>query len=258
MPGIAVMKLRVIIDLDGWSAFLNMGMDEALLNLRMQEEIPDTLRLYVFDPSAVTIGYFQKIEESVDMDYASFHRIDVTRRISGGGSVYHDRNGEITYSIVTPARGVFSDVRESYEVICKGLIEALKLFGVEASFMPVNDIVVNGRKISGSAQARRRGYLLQHGTLMYATDLDTVSKVLKAPPVKLVSKGVKSIRERVITLQEALSRRVSKEEVAEALLKGFSKALNAEIYIDEYSEKELKLAEELSLKYKSREWVFKR
>jgi len=252
------MRLRVILDLDGNTAYWNMGMDEALLTLRIQDRIPDTLRLYVFKPSAVTIGYFQKIEESVDIEYALSRGIDVTRRISGGGSVYHDSNGEVTYSIVLPATGVFSDVRESYEVICRGLIEALKLMGVNAVFAPVNDILVNGRKISGSAQARRMKTLLQHGTLMYGTDLDTAARVLRAPQVKLAAKGVSSIRERVITLREALSRDVSKEEVADAMLKGFSKALNAETYIDEYREEELKLASELSLKYRSREWVFKR
>jgi len=252
------MRFRVILDLDGNTAYWNMGMDEALLTLRIQDRIPNTLRLYVFKPSAVTIGYFQKIEESVDVEYALSRGIDVTRRISGGGSVYHDSNGEVTYSMVLPATGVFSDVRESYEVICRGLIEALKLMGVNAVFAPVNDILVNGRKISGSAQARRMKTLLQHGTLMYGTDLDTAARVLRAPQAKLVAKGVSSIRERVITLREALSRDVSKEEVAEAMLKGFSKALNAETYIDEYREEELKLASELSLKYRSREWVFKR
>lgn len=256
--GLQALKLRVIVDTEGSSAYWNMGMDEAVLNLRVEGRVPDTLRLYVFKPSAATIGYFQKISESVDVDYATSHGIDVTRRISGGGSVYHDSNGEVTYSVVLPATGVLSDVAESYRIICGGIVEAIRILGGEASFMPVNDVVVKGRKISGSAQARRKGFLLQHGTLMYATDLDEAARVLRAPRVKLEAKGVSSIRERVITLREALSRDVGREEVVEALLKGFTRALNAEVYLDEYSEDELKLAEELSAKYKSREWIYKR
>lgn len=252
------MRLRVVMDLEGAPVSWSMGMDEAMLELRLQDRIPDTLRLYVIKPSAVTIGYFQKVEESVDLGYASSRGIDVTRRISGGGSVYHDASGEVTYGIVLPARGVFSDVRESYEAICRGLVESLRILGVDAAFAPVNDIVVNGRKISGSAQARRKGFLLQHGTMMYATDLDEASRVLRAPQAKLQAKGVRSIRERVVTLREVLQRDIDKRDVAEAMVKGFAKALGAEVFLDEYREDELKLAEELSLKYRSREWVFKR
>lgn len=251
------MALRVLIDLDGRDVYWQMAIDEALLNLRLNNLIPDTLRIYRFKPSAVTIGYFQAIRESVNLDYLHENNICYTRRITGGGAVYHDTNGELTYSTVLRITDELIDILSSYRVICNGLIHALHALGVEAVFAPVNDILVNGRKISGSAQTRRKNTLLQHGTLMYATDLDTLERVLIVPRVKLESKGVKSIRERVATLRDVIGK-VDVNELVKSIMVGFSKALGRDVYVDEYREIELKTASDLVNKYKSHEWIYKR
>lgn len=251
-------KLRVILDLAGRDVYWSMAIDEALLELRRRDKIPDTLRVYVINPSAVTIGYFQKISESVNLDYLRVNNIGITRRITGGGAVYHDSQGELTYGVVLPVAGMFNDVNESFKIICNGIVLALKLLNVEATFVPINDVTVHGRKISGSAQTRRGDFLLQHGTLMYGTDIDILEKVLKVPSVKLSSKGISRIRERVITLHEVLGKRISKEELAFILVKGFSHALAREAFYDEYTEEELNLASELVEKYKDSSWIFKR
>jgi len=234
-----------------------MAIDEALLLLRSRGEIPNTLRLYRFKPSAVTIGYFQKISEAANLEFLRETGIQYTRRITGGGSVYHDTNGEITYSVVLPAEDVLSDILESYRIICSGLVYALRKLGVPAEFVPVNDIVVYGKKISGSAQTRRAGFLLQHGTLMYATDLDMLERALIAPREKLESKGVRSIRERVITLRDIIGQ-VDMNILVESLVEGFSRALSAEVYYNELSERELSVAGELVNKYRDPAWIFKR
>lgn len=251
------MDLRVILDLGGRDVYWQMAIDEALLNLRMEGKIPDTLRIYRFQPSSVTVGYFQRIRESVNLDYLLSSNIQFTRRITGGGSVYHDENGEITYSVVLPIEGVLTDVQESYRVICGGIVSALRKLGVETAFVPVNDVTVMGRKISGSAQTRRKGYLLQHGTLMYATNLDVLEKVLVVPTVKLESKGVKTIRERVVTL-EKVTGQVNVDVLVKKLIEGFSEALGRKPVLGELTEAELKLAEQLVEKYKSKEWIFRR
>lgn len=251
------MRLRVIIDTEGRSVYWQMAIDEALLKLRMEDRIPDTLRIYRFKPSAVTIGYFQAIRESVNLDYLLENRIDFTRRITGGGAVFHDTNGELTYGIVMKIHGELVDVLDSYRVICGGLVYALRELGVEASFVPINDVVVNGRKISGSAQTRRRDTLLQHGTLMYATDIDTLEKALIVPRVKLESKGVKTIRDRVITLKDVIGH-MDVDKLVSALINGFSRSLGREYYIDEYREIELKTAEDLVSKYQDPSWIYKR
>ncbi|MEM4717397.1 MAG: biotin/lipoate A/B protein ligase family protein [Desulfurococcaceae archaeon] len=251
------MSLRVILDLNGRDVYWQMAIDEALLYLRLNNSIPDTLRIYRLRPSAVTIGYFQAIRESINLDYLLTNRIDFTRRITGGGAVYHDMNGEITYSIVLKTQGDLVDVLDSYRIICSGLIHALREHNVEASFVPINDIVVSGRKISGSAQTRRHDTLLQHGTLMYATDIDILEKTLVVPRVKLESKGVKSIRERVVTLRDIIGE-VDLDKLVKSLIKGFSKVLHRDIVIDEYREVELRTASNILSKYRDIAWIYKR
>ncbi len=240
----------VFLDGDGP---LNMGLDEAILNSVSRGESPPTLRLYAFKPSAVTIGRFQRVRESVDLDAARRLGVPVVRRITGGGSVYHDELGEVTYSVVAPVRLFPGSILDSYRVICSGLVKALDILGLRAQFVPVNDVVVNGKKISGSAQVRRAGALLQHGTLMYATDLDTLASLLRAPREKLESHGVSSIRERVTTVSIELGRGISREEVQEAMLRGFEEALGAEFQRGEPTDRELAEAERLARERYGRE-----
>ncbi len=249
-------KWRLIVD-EG-DLYWCMAVDEAMLQLREQGKIPNTLRLYRILPEGVTIGYFQRVEDSVNLDYIRANNIPLTRRITGGGSVYHDGGGEITYSVVAGINDVGGDVLDSYRRICRGLVYALRYFRVRAEFKPVNDVVVNGRKISGSAQTRKKKALLQHGTFMYATDLDKLANCLRAPREKLASHGVSSIRDRVITLADIIGRRPRVEEVLEALKKGFMKALNIELRPSNYTKEELYLAEKLIAKYKDEEWVFRK
>ncbi len=247
---------RLIID-EG-DVYWSMGLDEAMLELKRKNAIPNTLRLYVIKPSAVTIGYFQKVSDAVDLDYLSKENIPFTRRITGGGSVYHDAEGEITYSVVADLTFIPRDLQESYKFICGGIVEALSFLGLKAEFVPVNDVVVNGKKISGNAQARRGKAVLQHGTLMYNTDLEILSKVLKIPKEKLASRKISSIRERVTTVSIELGREVRKEEVIEALKKGFTQVFNVDFEEGAPTKEEISLAKKLAERYSSLEWIFKR
>ncbi|MEO3993694.1 MAG: biotin/lipoate A/B protein ligase family protein [Desulfurococcaceae archaeon TW002] len=247
---------RLIIDEN--NVYRNMAIDEALLILKDRGLIPNTIRLYVFNPSAVTVGYFQRIDDAVNLEFLKKNNIGFTRRISGGGSVYHDAKGEITYSVVASIPDISHNILESYRIICGGIVYAVSEFGLKADFVPVNDVVINGRKVSGSAQSRRRSALLQHGTLMYATDLNTLANTLKAPKEKLREHKVSSILERVTTISRELGRVVTKDEAINALIKGFSKALNTNFVRGWYTNEELKLADELVSKYMSHEWIFQR
>lgn len=247
---------RLIIDEN--NVYRNMAIDEALLILKDREAIPNTIRLYVFNPSAVTIGYFQRVDDSVNLEFLKANNIDFTRRISGGGSVYHDANGEITYSVIASISDISYNISESYRIICSGIINAIGEFGLKAEFVPINDVVINGRKVSGSAQSRRKSALLQHGTLMYRTDLNILASTLKAPKEKLRDHKATSIFERVTTISNELGRVVGKDEVINALIKGFSKALNADFVRGWYTDEEVELANKLVSKYKSDEWIFQR
>lgn len=249
-----VWRLLPFIRVNG---YLQMAIDEAILIHRCEGKVPNTIRFYQFCPSAVTIGYFQSIFEEVYLDYCSSNGIDVVRRITGGGAVFHDENGEITYSVVAGINDVPRDIIESYGYVCNGLIYALENFGLKGEFKPLNDVVVFGKKISGSAQTRRREAILQHGTFMYSTDIGKLVNSLKVVPEKLKDKGVQALEERVITLSKALNRSVSRDEVLKALIDGFKKAINVEFTVCELTESEWDLAKKLAEeKYSRREWNY--
>ena len=159
-----------VIPLEENTAFKNMALDEAVSNAVASGESLPTIRFYGWGPSAVSIGYFQSLEKEVRLQECEKLGVDIVRRRTGGGAVYHDNQGEITYSVIAPQEYFPQDIIESYHVICGWIIDALNHLELHAEFKPINDIILNGKKVSGNAQTRRNGILLQHGTILY--DLD--------------------------------------------------------------------------------------
>ncbi|WP_309493638.1 biotin/lipoate A/B protein ligase family protein [Candidatus Hecatella orcuttiae] len=241
-------------------ACTNMAVDEAVLQGSIRGVSPPTLRLYTWKPSAVSIGFFQSVEQEVDLEACRELGVDVIRRITGGGAVYHDRQGELTYSIVVPESWgkTPKDFLESYRFLCRGLVLGLRQMGVEAEFTPINDITVRGRKISGNAQTRRSGSILQHGTLLLQTDIPTIFRVLKVSKEKLSDKAVRAFEGRVTTLLKETGRKPELERVKETLKKGFEEALEVRLTPGRLTEGERAEAEKLKRKYSSREWTFRR
>ena len=228
-----------------------MGIDEALLLLRAENKIPDTFRFYSFLPSCVSIGYFQSLRSSIDLDYCNRNNIDYVRRITGGGNVFHDSSGEITYSIVMSEKNVPEGILESFEYLYQGIIKGLKKHDIYAEFKPLNDLFLNSKKISGSAQTRKFGVILQHGTLMYNSNIDLMEKVLKISDKKI------EIRKRVTTLSNE-GHNLDKHELIKSLKEGFEE-IYGESEEENVSIDELILAKRLSKeKYETKEWNNKR
>jgi len=242
---------------DGYHpAGYNMALDEALLILNKEP----VLRTYSWDPSAVSIGYFQSIEQEVDLDAAKSMGVDVVRRITGGGAVFHDREGEVTYSIVLPSNhwAVKGRALQSYRVLCGGIVEALRILGIDAEFAGVNDVLVNGKKISGSAQTRKKWGVLQHGTLLYDLKPDLMFSLLRVPNEKIRDKMIKNIHERVTSLKH-LGVEAGRKYVESALIEGFSRVLREKMEPSTPTEEEKDLAERLMReKYGSDSWNFRR
>ncbi|ASI99436.1 lipoate--protein ligase family protein [Thermococcus celer] len=233
---------------------LQMAIDEAILRARMEGRVPDTVRLYAFSPSSITIGRFQSVRHDVNLEEARRLGIPVVRRITGGGSVFHDEFGEITYSVVIGEdyHPALRNVEESYRYLAGPLVDALEELGLDAGFSGLNDIVANGKKISGSAQTRRKGVILQHGTFMYSTRLEVLARVLRVSKAKLSDKGVSSIWERVTTLERE-GIKMNRWEAYELLKEKFSAAFGPEE--GELTDYELELAERLvEEKYGNPEW----
>ena len=248
------------LDLKVADAYTNMAVDEALAYSRSEGRTPNTLRFYMWKPSAVTLGYFQSVEDEVNLEACRRYGIDINRRISGGGAVLNSSDGEITYSIVTAEDDphISEDVTESYRFLCHGIVEGLSLLGIEAEFKPINDVIVRGRKISGNAQIRRYGTVLHHGTILVDFDARQMFSVLKISKEKLSDKMIKQAEERVTTIRRELGREVSFEEVRQALYKGFNRALGVELIQGELSEYEEKLVRKFREKYASPEWIYRR
>jgi lipoate-protein ligase A len=249
-----------LINLEVNDAFLNMAIDEALYRLRAQGKAPNTLRLYRWNPSAVSIGYFQILEQEVSIEVCKQFGVDIIRRLTGGGAVYHSYKGEITYSIIVNQTHpkIPADIIQSYEKLCQGLVLALRALHLPAEFKPINDIEVDGKKISGNAQTRRSGVVVQHGTLLLDTDIRTMFQLLKVPQKKISDKLVKSVEDRVTTIRREIGY-VDADEVEQALIQGFTEALDVTFVPGKLSDEERHLAYQLKTeKYAQPRWTFQR
>lgn len=248
------MKWRVI-GLESHDAYFNMAIDETLLERIKEKKSPPTIRFYRWSPSAVSIGRFQSMAEEIDVEKCREMGVDYVRRITGGGAVYHDTNGEITYSIIAGETEFPKGIRESYKTICQSIIDGLANLGVGAEFAPINDILVEGKKISGNAQTRRNGVLLQHGTVLYSLNVKKMFTLLKVSKEKISDKMIKSVEERVTCVSKFGD--FSLNQLYGALLDGFTKGRDYEF--GAWSKEELERTEGLRIKlYGTRKWNFSR
>jgi lipoate-protein ligase A len=245
-----------------------MAVDEAMLLAHAAGLTIPTLRLYRWSPPAVSIGLLQCIE-TVNEKACHQFGFDIVRRPSGGSAVLHQH--EITYAVVVDGRirPEGSSVMATYRWLSKGLTAGLRKLGVEASLSNSNDrnrpsqhsiasfcfarasaadLTVNGLKLGGSAQARRRHFLLQHGSIPLRLDTETIEQIF----------GL-SGRKDFTCLEEVLEREVSPCEFVEALVAGFSEALGVSFIVSGLTPTELRLAEILfQHKYNTEEWTRER
>jgi lipoate-protein ligase A len=250
-----------LLTLDVTNAFMNMAIDEAILRTRITGTVPNTLRFYRWKPSAVSAGRFQDVFKEVNAENCGKYGVDFVRRISGGGSVYHDYEGEITYSVVVSKKDLENtDVFYAYKSICNGLIEAMKILEIHADFDPGNqkrcpNVLVNGRKISGSSQFHKRGVLLQHGTLLIDVDLEEMFTFLKVPWAKTCMEVVPIAKGKITSVKRELGSNISVQEAYEALVKGFQKALKIKLVEGKLTSYEEDLAEKLCVKkFSTEDW----
>lgn len=162
---------------------------------------------------AVIIGKYQNALEELHAGYVREHGIQVTRRLSGGGAVYHDL-GNINYTwIVDGTPGSSMNLSE----FCRPLLETLQGLGIRAELTGRNDITIDGKKISGNAQYSRDGRIMHHGTILYDSDLSVLKEALRVSPDKIVSKGIKSVQSRVANIRDYMEHPVSVQEFREIL-----------------------------------------
>lgn len=240
---------------------MNMAIDEAVLTTKIENRVPNTLRLYCWKPPAVSIGKFQVIENEVQVDNCKKLGVDVVRRITGGGTVYHDAENEITYSAVADKASLETqDIAAVYAKIYAGLVETLRILGITADFSEGNaktcpNLTVRGRKISGSAQCHKSGVVLQHGTLLLDVNLKRMFTLLRVPWAKTCMEVVNVAKDKITSINDELGRAASMEKVSQAWIEGFQRGLNMKLAAGELTSYERELAQRLcTKKYGTDDW----
>ena len=206
--------------------YYNMAFDEYCL-----ESLPIDEPVFFLwqNRPAVIVGYNQEVNTEVNLDYLKEKGIDLVRRVTGGGAVYHDLEN-LNYTIV----GRSEDLERDYPEYASLLAKALQTLGVPATLSGRNDILVEGRKVSGFAKRVCKNRLMVHGTLMYNVDVDVLTNVLNPSTTKLQSKGIASVRSRVANLCDYLP------EIPD--IQTFSQRLE-EILSNNYTDTEYQLTE---------------
>jgi len=198
---------------DSTDPYFNLAAEEYVLhNLK-----DDDFFMLWRNAGTVVIGRHQNAMEEVDLRRAEELGVSVVRRNTGGGAVYHDP-GNLNFSFFTgwsPERDI------SYDMFLEPVISALTKFGVRAEKRGRNDLVVEGKKISGNAQCVHGGRILHHGTLLVNSDLSVMPEVLSVPGDKIVSKGIKSVRSRVANICEFTKGQIDIESLKQALEESF-------------------------------------
>ncbi len=230
-----------------------MAMDEAIL----KGDEGNTFFFWTPEKSII-LGFFQKAE--VELDLPKCKDYTITRRISGGGIAFSDdRCRQINYGVVGTIDNDFFplDIIESYKQVCGVLIDTLVHYGLNAAFRPINDVTVDNRKISGNAQTRWEGKLLQNGTLLLDFDIEEMLRISNIPKEKFLDKKIASVREGLTWLDRELGEQRDMEEVRNVMKEKFEERFQVKLKTGTLSNNEKELTKNFLPKYYSPEWVYR-
>ena len=214
------------------------------------DQFDDIFLLWINEPSII-VGKNQNTIEEINLDYIKENNINVVRRLSGGGAVYHDL-GNLNYTITSKNN---NKVAFNFETFSKPVIEVLGELGIKAEFTGRNDILIDGKKFCGNAQYMSKDKVLHHGSMLFDVDMTVLGDALKVSKDKIESKGIKSVRSRVTNIVEHLEEKIDVEGFKQILLDHMKKTEDMEEYVltDEDKRNIEKLMEE---RYATWEWNF--
>lgn len=264
------------------SASYNMALDEALLEWHSKGEIGPVLRFYEWAPATLSIGYFQNVSKEIDMEQVAKSGLGFVRRPTGGRGVLHEH--ELTYSVIVTEDypNMPETVTEAYRVISGGLLEGFRNLGLDAYFsIPETEeqrqglkkpqsavcfdtpswyeLVVEGKKVAGSAQTRQKGVILQHGAILLSLDEEKLVSLFKFKSEEQKERMRAGLSDKAVAIDRLMGRKVTASEGAEAFSKGFEKALNIKLEPYEFSEAQLQHVKEIEeRKYGNDDWTFKK
>ena len=227
----------------------NIALEEyCFKNLKDQDEI---FLLWINEPSII-VGKYQNTIEEINTEYTREHGINVIRRISGGGAVYHDLNN-LNYTIISNK----DKGKEGFDFkeFSKPIIDTLAELGVKAEFTGRNDLEIDGQKFCGNAQAYIKDRVMHHGCLLFNVEFSALANALKVSKDKIESKGVKSVRARVTNILPHLKEPITVNEFADKIL-GYMKKHNPNMTEYHFSEEEIEKIKERAEYKRSWEWNY--
>nr|WP_285874732.1 biotin/lipoate A/B protein ligase family protein [Halalkalibacter oceani] len=270
------------IDSGACSPAYNMALDEALLTWHSEGRIPPTIRFYGWDPATLSVGYFQKVAKEIHLDKVREYGLGFVRRPTGGRAVLHDQ--ELTYSVIVSEEhpDMPATVTEAYRVISQGILEGFTDVGLEAYFsIPRTEeelsslknprsavcfdapswyeLVVEGRKVAGSAQTRQKGVILQHGSIILDIDEDKLFDLFKYPSERVRERMQRNFRNKAVAINALRREPLTMDEAKLAFRKGFEKGLN--ITLEPYTlskEEDEEVRQIARNRYEQDEWNFRK
>ncbi|WP_043932788.1 lipoate--protein ligase family protein [Bacillus sp. EB01] len=270
------------IDSGNCSPSFNMALDEALLSWHSAGEIPPVVRFYGWDPATLSIGYFQKVEKEIKMEAVKQHGLGFVRRPTGGRGVLHEH--ELTYSVIVSEQHpkMPHTVTEAYRVISEGILQGFRNLGLDAYFaVPRTDeeksalknprssvcfdapswyeLVVEGRKVAGSAQTRQKGVILQHGSILLDLDEDKLFSLFNYSSERLKERMKAAFKDKAVPINDISPRKIGIDEAKSAFFDGFEKGLEIELISYQLTDVQMEFVEKLAADvYENDEWNFKR
>ena len=221
----------------------NLSLEELLLK---DEEINEDILMFYINNQCIVVGKNQNVWEEINDDFVKANNINLARRISGGGAVYQDLNN-ICFSFIT-------NKTKSYTEFLKPVLKFFKSLGLDAKFHGKNDVHINGFKVSGNAQYKFKDRMFHHGTILYNTSIENLAKALKPNQLKIASKGIKSVRQRVANIYDLLDNKITTNEFVNKLVNFFKNEYGAQDL--DVSNYKLEALKKLTEKRKSKDWIY--
>ncbi|MBB6448902.1 lipoate-protein ligase A [Geomicrobium halophilum] len=272
----------LLIDSGACSPAYNMALDEMLLTWHSAGLIPPVIRFYEWEPATLSLGYFQKVHKEIDLEAVQRHQLGLVRRPTGGRGVLHDR--ELTYSVIVSEEHprMPATVTEAYRVISTGLLEGFKSLGLDAYFsipsskkeqdelkMPRSsvcfdapswyELVVEGRKIAGSAQTRQKGVILQHGSIIIDLDTEQLFDLFKYPSERVRRRMQQAFAKKAVPINDLTEDKVDTPRVRAAFKEGFERGLDIQLSPYTFTpQQEQKVQELAKSRYENDEWTYRR
>lgn len=260
----------------------NMALDEALLHWHSKSLIPPVIRFYEWNPATLSIGYFQRAKKDIDFDQLHKLNLGFVRRPTGGRAVLHEH--ELTYSVIVSEEypNMPTTVTEAYRVISEGLLFGFRHLGLDAYFSVPDteekreilkkpksavcfdapswyELVVEGKKVAGSAQTRQEGVILQHGAILIDLDDEKLISLFKFPSEASKERMRKHLPQKAVAINQLANHKIDIEACVKAFHKGFEDALDIELVPYELTQEQQDFVENLAkTKYETDEWNFRK